>query len=149
MATSVPLRTRTVQERDILTAMQVFANTRRAFYRPRKRRRTTAYSRRQPSSAHKLAAAALLLILPSCDPGMLIERPVRPFGATNELVVLVRNGPTTRFLGADGKFSGMEQDMLDMFAKDLGVRLRVIERSNFADILPALRRNIAHLAAAG
>jgi membrane-bound lytic murein transglycosylase F len=74
---------------------------------------------------------------------------VLPFGETDELVVLVRNGPDTRFLGADGKFSGMEQDMLEMFAKDLGVRLRVIERSNFADILPALRRNIAHLAAAG
>jgi len=138
-----------VQERDILTAMQVLANTRRAFYRPRKRRTIRAVSRRQPSSAHKLAAAALLLVLPFCDPGMLIERPALPFGATDELVVLVRNGPTTRFLGADGKFSGMEQDMLEMFAKDLGVRLRVIERSNFADILPALRRNIAHLAAAG
>ncbi len=128
--------------------MQVFANTRRSFYRQRKRK-TAAYPRRQSSSAHKLAAAALLVILPSCDPGMLIERPVLPFAATDELVVLVRNGPTTRFLGADGKFSGMEQDMLEMFAKDLGVRLRVIERSNFADILPALRRNIAHLAAAG
>jgi membrane-bound lytic murein transglycosylase F len=127
--------------------MQVFANTLRVFYRTRKRK-IAAYSRRQ-SSAHKLAAAALLVILPSCDPGMLIERPALPFGTTDELVVLVRNGPTTRFLGADGKFSGMEQDMLEMFAKDLGVRLRVIERSNFADILPALRRDIAHLAAAG
>jgi membrane-bound lytic murein transglycosylase F len=129
--------------------MQALANTRRAFYRPRKRKKITAHSRRQPSSAHKLLAAVLLLMLPFCDPGMLIERPVLPFGETDELVVLVRNGPDTRFLGADGKFSGMEQDMLEMFAKDLGVRLRVIERSNFADILPALRRNIAHLAAAG
>ncbi len=93
--------------------------------------------------------AVLLLMLPFCDPGMLIERPVLPFGVTDELVVLVRNGPDTRFLGVDGKFSGMEQDMLEMFAKDLGVRLRVVERSNFADIVPALRRNIAHIAAAG
>lgn len=129
--------------------MQVFANTQRAFYRPRKRKKITAYSRRQPSSAHKLVAAVLLLMLPFCDPGMLIERPVLPFGVTDELVVLVRNGPDTRFLGVDGKFSGMEQDMLEMFAKDLGVRLRVVERSNFADIVPALRRNIAHIAAAG
>ena len=128
--------------------MQVFANTRRTFY-GRRKRKISPYSRRQPPSAHKLAAAALLVVLPFCDPGMLIERPVLPFGATDELVVLVRNSPTTRFLGADGKFSGIEQDMLEMFAKDLGVRLRVIERSTFADILPALRRNIAHLAAAG
>ncbi|MGQ0578373.1 MAG: membrane-bound lytic murein transglycosylase MltF [Betaproteobacteria bacterium] len=109
----------------------------------------TSYSRHRPWTAHKLAAAALLLIVPSCDPGMLIERPVLPFGASDQLVVLVRNGPTTRFLGADGKFSGMEQDMLEMFTKDLGMRLRVVERSNFADIFPALRRNIAHLAVAG
>ena len=129
--------------------MQIFANTQRAFYRPRKRKKITAYSRRQPSTAHKLVAAVLLLMLPFCDPGMLIERPVLPFGVTDELVVLVRNGPDTRFLGVDGKFSGMEQDMLEMFAKDLGVRLRVVERSNFADIVPALRRNIAHIAAAG
>src|SRR5258708_24252989 len=115
MATSVPLRTRIVQERDILTAMQVFANTRRAFYGTRKRKRITAYSRRQPSSAHKLAAAALLLILPSCDPSMLIERPLLPFGATDELVALVRNGPTTRFLGADGRLSRMEQNSLESF----------------------------------
>ena len=140
MATSVPLRTRIVQINDILAAMHVFANTRRAFYRPRKRRKITAYSRRQPSSAHKLAAAALLLILPSCDPGILIERRVLPFGATDELVVLVRNGPTTRFLGADGKYSGIEQDMLEMFAKDLGVRLRVIERS-----IPRSRSDIVML----
>jgi membrane-bound lytic murein transglycosylase F len=130
--------------------MLAFANirVRRFSYRPRKRK-IAAYSRRQSSSAHKLAAAALLVFLPFCDPGVLIERPVLPFGTIGELVVLVRNGPTTRFLGADGKFSGMEQDMLEMFAKELGVRLRVIERTNFADILPALRRNIAHLAAAG
>ena len=148
MATSVPLRIPIVQDRDILTAMQNIANTRRPFYRGRKRK-ISSYSRRQPSSAHKLATAALLLVVPFCDPGILFERPALPFGTTDELVVLVRNGPTTRFLGADGKFSGIEQDMLEMFAKDLGVRLRVIERSNFADILPSLHRNFAHLAAAG
>ena len=128
--------------------MHIITHTRRTFYRGRKRK-ILPYSRSRRSSAHKLATAALLLVVPFCDPGTLIERPVLPFGANDELVVLVRNGPTTRFLGADGKFSGIEQDMLEMFAKDLGVRLRVIERSNFADILPSLQRNFAHLAAAG
>ena len=91
----------------------------------------------------------LLLILPSCNPDALFERAVPPFGETDELVVLVRNGPTTRFLGADGKYSGIEQDLLDMFAKDTGTRLRLVERTKFREILPALRRHLAHLAAAG
>ena len=92
---------------------------------------------------------ALLLLVPSCNPDALFERPVRPFGETDELVVLVHNGPTTRFLGADGKYSGIEQDLLDMFAKDTGTRLRLVERAKFGEILPALRHHLAHLAAAG
>ena len=95
-----------------------------------------------------IVAAALLLTLPSCDPNALFERPVQPFGETDELVVLVRNGPATRFLGADGKYSGIEQDLLEMFAKDTGTRLRLVERAKFNEILPALRRHHAHLAAA-
>ena len=96
-----------------------------------------------------VVAAALFLVLPSCDPDALFERSVRPFGESDELVVLVRNGPSTRFLGADGKYSGIEQDLLDMFAKDTGMRLRLVERTKFSDILPALHRHLAHLAAAG
>jgi membrane-bound lytic murein transglycosylase F len=97
----------------------------------------------------RIAAMALLLALPSCNPDALFDRPVEPFGETDELVVLVRNGPTTRFLGADGKYSGIEQDLLDMFSKDTGTRLRLVERTNFSEILPALRHHLAHLAAAG
>jgi membrane-bound lytic murein transglycosylase F len=96
-----------------------------------------------------VVAAALLLTLPSCDPDALFERPVQPFGETDELVVLVRNGPATRFLGADGKYSGIEQDLLEMFAKDTGTRLRLVESAKFSELLPALRRHHAHLAAAG
>ncbi len=95
-----------------------------------------------------IVAAALLLTPPSCDPDALSERPVAPFGETDELVVLVRNGPATRFLGADGKYSGIEQDLLELFAKDTGMRLRLVERRAFNEILPALRRHRAHLAAA-
>jgi membrane-bound lytic murein transglycosylase F len=95
-----------------------------------------------------IVAAALLLTPPSCDPDALSERPAAPFGETDELVVLVRNGPATRFLGADGKYSGIEQDLLELFAKDTGMRLRFVERRTFNEILPALRRHRAHLAAA-
>ena len=112
------------------------------------RRRVVIRHGTSSKTALRIAAAALLLTLPSCDLNALFERAVPPFGETDELVVLVRNGPATRFLGADGKYSGIEQDLLDMFAKDTGTRLRLIERTNFSDILPALRRHLAHLAAA-
>jgi membrane-bound lytic murein transglycosylase F len=95
------------------------------------------------------ALAALFLTLRYWDPEALFERPVAPYGETDELVALVRNGPATRFLGADGKYSGIEQDLLDLFAKDTGRRLALIESTTFSDILPALQRHRAHLAAAG
>src|SRR3954462_7579293 len=95
-----------------------------------------------------IVAAALLLTLPSCNRDQQ-DPPVQPFGQSDELVVLVANGPATRFLGADGKYSGIEQDLLELFAKDTGTRLRLVERVRFNDILPALRQHRAHLAAAG
>ncbi|HYJ18040.1 MAG TPA: membrane-bound lytic murein transglycosylase MltF [Burkholderiales bacterium] len=129
-------------------SMVAFANKRLAL--PLLRAQETGIQvQRRAISAYKVIVAALLIILPSCDPGTLIQRPVLPFGMTDELVVLVRNSPSTRFLGADGKYVGIEQDLLEMFAKDIGMRMRLIEYSNFADILPALRRNTAHFAAAG
>jgi membrane-bound lytic murein transglycosylase F len=128
--------------------MVAIANKRRALRRSRLQESAKEVKRRS-FSAHKVVAAALLIILPSCDPGSLIQRPVLPFGVTDELVVLVRNSPSTRFLGAEGKYVGIEQDLLDLFAKEIGMRLRLIELSNFAEILPALRRNVAHFAAAG
>ena len=128
--------------------MVAFANKRLASRRVQVPE-TAANAKRRAFSTYKVVAAALLIILPSCDPGTLIQRPVLPFGLTDELVVLVRNSPSTRFLGADGKYVGIEQDLLEMFAKDIGMKLRLVEYSNFADILPALSRNTAHFAAAG
>jgi len=91
----------------------------------------------------------LLLALPSCNSDEIFDKQVQPIGESDELVVLVRNGLATRFLGADGKYSGIEQDLLDMFSKDTGMRFRVIERTKFGEILPALHHNLAHMAAAG
>ncbi len=99
-------------------------------------------------SLPKLAAAAVLVLLPSCDPGEWLQRPVLPFDKAEEIVVLSRNSPTTRFLGPDGEYVGFEQDLIQLFAKSAGVRLRVIERAQFSEILPALDQRKAHIAAA-
>lgn len=96
----------------------------------------------------KLVAAAVLLILPSCDPGHLLQRPVLPFDRAEEIVVLSRNAPTTRYIGPDGEYVGFEQDLIDLFAKEIGMRVRVIERKRFSEILPALNKRRAHIAAA-
>ena len=72
-----------------------------------------------------------------------------PFGSTDELVVLVHNSPTTRFIGADGGYAGLEEDLLQLFASDMRMRLKIIERGELSDILPALERGAAHFAAAG
>ncbi|HZP94161.1 MAG TPA: membrane-bound lytic murein transglycosylase MltF [Burkholderiales bacterium] len=89
------------------------------------------------------------MLLPFCDPGELIQHPVPPFGHTDELVVLTRNSPSTRYIGPDGDYVGFEQDLVELFAKDVGMKVRMVERSRLSDILPALEQHAAHLAAAG
>ena len=112
-------------------------------------RRRIVYRNGKSRTALGIVAAAILLTLPACDRDAVLERSVQAYGETDELVVLVRNGPATRFLGADGKYSGIEQDLLDLFTKETGTRLRLVERTKFSEILPALHRHLAHLAAAG
>jgi membrane-bound lytic murein transglycosylase F len=99
-------------------------------------------------SLPKLVATAILLVLPSCDPGPLFQRPVVPYEQADEIVVLSRNSPTTRYIGPDGEYVGFEQDLIDLFSKSAGKRVRVTEQARFSDILPALGRRRGHIAAA-
>jgi membrane-bound lytic murein transglycosylase F len=105
------------------------------------------YWKRHSHSLGVWALTAFLIALPSCDPGF--ERPVLPFEMADELVVLTRNSPTTRYLGPDGDHVGFEQDLIDMFARETGKKLRIVERNKLPDILSALGGRIAHFAAAG
>jgi len=114
-----------------------------------RRRRNSFQRRRALHPVVGIITATLLLALQSaCDPDRT-DAPVQPFEKTDELVVLVHNGPATRFLGADGQYAGIEQDLVELFARELGLRVRFVERSNYSDILPALRKHLAHFAAAG
>ncbi len=65
-----------------------------------------------------------------------------------ELVVITRNSPTTYYEGAEG-FTGLEHDLVQLFAKKLGVAPRFVIPDSFTDILPAISRKEAHFAAAG
>jgi membrane-bound lytic murein transglycosylase F len=85
------------------------------------------------------------LLLTACgEPPTLLEQ-VRQ---QNELVVLTRNSPTTYYEGPDGP-TGLEYELVEGFAKHLGVELRMVVPPNFNDILPLVVRGDAHLAAAG
>ncbi len=90
----------------------------------------------------------LLTGLGGCD-FTVPPKPVLPVQQTGELVVLTRNSPTTYYEDAEGHLAGIEHDLAELFAKDLGVKVRFVVANQFNEILPALQNHQAHLAAAG
>jgi len=65
-----------------------------------------------------------------------------------ELVIVTYLSPTTYYEGANGK-TGFEYDLAQLFAKHLGVNLKVIVADNFTDIIPTLQNKQADIATAG
>jgi membrane-bound lytic murein transglycosylase F len=99
---------------------------------------------------HLAAPLALLAVTASAPVSLIDQEPPLPrFSSAGELVVLTRNSPTTRYLDADGNFIGLEHDLVELFARDLGVPVRYIEVDNYSDVLPRLEHGQAHMAAAG
>jgi len=97
----------------------------------------------------KLLASFALLLPFVCEPTFVPSRPVAPPGTLGELIVLTRNSPTTRYVDQEGRYSGVENDLIQMFARELGLRVRYLDRQPLYQILPALQRQQAHFAAAG
>lgn len=85
------------------------------------------------------------VLLAACGQGTPISSP-RDSG---ELVVATRNGPTTYFENEEGQPAGFEHDLVALFAKELGLRLRIKLVSDFNEVLPLVAQRQAHLAAAG
>jgi membrane-bound lytic murein transglycosylase F len=73
---------------------------------------------------------------------------VDPAAFHQELVVVTRPAPTTRFLATDGRFAGLEEDLVDLFRRELDVPVRTIEADDYSDVLARLGRGEAHLGAA-
>lgn len=97
----------------------------------------------------KLPFTLALLLPVVCDPGFLAQRPVLPAFKTGELLVLTRNTPTTRYIDTEGRYAGLEYDLVQMFAREQGLKVRYLDRKPMYQLLPALEHNEAHLAAAG
>jgi membrane-bound lytic murein transglycosylase F len=69
--------------------------------------------------------------------------------ATGALRVATYSGPNTVYTSRDAEEAGPEYDLLQGFARKLGVRLEIVDVGNPADVVPALVQGKAHLAAAG
>lgn len=87
----------------------------------------------------------LSLLLSSCSiPKPLIER-IKEEG---QLIVLTRNNPAT-YIQDKEKTHGLEYELVEQFAAELGVQVKYVIPNSFDEILPAVVRGEAHFAAAG
>ncbi len=90
----------------------------------------------------------LILLLPlliSCSvPTPLIER-VKMAG---EMVVATRESSTTYYKDNEG-IKGLESELVELFAAELGVRVRYVTANTFDEIQSLLHQGKAHFAAAG
>lgn len=89
--------------------------------------------------------ALISLLLGSCSlPVPLLEQVKRD----GVMVVATRVSPTTYFQEKDG-FSGMEYELVELFAAELGVKVRYVLPKSFSETIPVVERGEVHFAAAG
>ncbi|HQT27117.1 MAG TPA: transporter substrate-binding domain-containing protein, partial [Burkholderiales bacterium] len=91
-------------------------------------------------------ALLILALLGGCS---RTEWQVPPFGKTNELVVATVNGPTTFFEDSQGNYTGLEHDLVTLFAQKTGMRAKFVVFENREQIADAVRHHKVHFAAAG
>jgi membrane-bound lytic murein transglycosylase F len=99
-----------------------------------------------------LAFLALTLLLTGCTeqaPNQASVRDLSAIKASGKLIVLTRNAPTTWYVARDGEPAGIEHDMVEAFAAHLGVKVEYHNKETVPEILEALARGEADLAAAG
>ena len=102
---------------------------------------------RRPSSTPRTKYRILLslILLAGCSiPLPLIDR----IKSAGELIVVTRNSGTTLYEGPKS-LTGFEHDLVQLFAKELGVKPHFIIPKHFEDLLPMVINGKAHLAAAG
>ena len=88
----------------------------------------------------------LALLLPGCERPAPVLAP--PF-VSGELVVLTRNSPTTYYEDAEGNFTGPEHDLVNLFAREVGLRVKFVVVPHQREVLADLKAGGAHMAAAG
>ena len=93
-----------------------------------------------------LIACVSSFLLSHCDDTALTR--LERIKQSGTLHVLTRLDPTTYYQGVDG-YAGLEFDLINLFAKQLGVKVKVDIPSNFEKILKKIGKGKADIAAAG
>jgi membrane-bound lytic murein transglycosylase F len=93
---------------------------------------------------YKFFILLLCLMVVSCSiPKPLIER----IKAEGQLIVVTRLSPTTYFKEKE-EIRGLEYELVEQFAEELGVQVKYIIPESYDQILPTIIRGEAHFAAA-
>ncbi|MBV8657426.1 MAG: membrane-bound lytic murein transglycosylase MltF [Burkholderiales bacterium] len=87
--------------------------------------------------------------LAACTPAPApapVSKAVPSLKQSGELVVLVRNGPTSFYLDSDGLYAGLDYDLLTLFSNRLGVKVKFVVAPRVAEMADRLAAHEAHLA---
>lgn len=95
-----------------------------------------------------MASLFLIVSLATCDFKFPIRNKLEQIKHKGVLHVLTRTDPTTYYEGPEG-FTGLEFDLVMLFAKHLGVSVRFETPRTFAEILNKIAKGKADIAAAG
>lgn len=100
---------------------------------------------------HCMRVLILLIFCAGLTACEWVDKPIPISSAreTGELVVVTRNGPTTYYENAQGQYAGLEHDLVQLFAKEAGLKVRFVVAQQFHEILPMVIARQAHFAAAG
>lgn len=79
------------------------------------------------------------------------NKPLPPVQQSRELVIVTYNNPATYYVNGNNEFAGLEYDLVRMFAQALGpdVKVKFLVVGGVDEVVPALLKGKAHLAAAG
>jgi membrane-bound lytic murein transglycosylase F len=100
------------------------------------------------------ALLAAVTLVAGCDfqptnPEQAETRTLEEIRESGQLVVLTRNAPTTYYIDRLGEPAGPEYELVESFARDLGVDVEYRLHRTVGDILDALEAGEGDLAAAG
>lgn len=90
---------------------------------------------------------AMLALLVACTPKPVEPtiKPAPPLEQSGELVVLIRNGPTSFYVDAEGKYAGLDFDLVTRFAEELGVKVKFVVAPRVSEMPDKMRHHEAHI----